>query len=61
MAKNARPIEHDARAIASCPPPDQDLDRLRTAISGIRFGEVRVIIHDGVIVQIDRIEKQRLH
>ncbi len=30
------------------------------ARTGIRYGEVRVIIQDGVIVQIERIEKERL-
>ena len=37
-----------------------DLEQVRLAVKAIRFGEVRVIIQDGVIVQIDRIEKQRL-
>jgi hypothetical protein len=30
------------------------------ARTGIRYGEVRVIIQDGVIVQTERIEKERL-
>ena len=37
-----------------------DMDHIRQAIEGIRFGEVRVIIQDGRIVQIERVEKQRL-
>jgi hypothetical protein len=36
------------------------LDLVRTALAGLRFGEVRVIVQDGVIVQIERVEKQRL-
>jgi hypothetical protein len=39
---------------------DGDLERVRVAVRGIRYGEVRVIIQDGVIVQIERVEKQRL-
>ncbi len=39
---------------------DFDLDQIRQAVKGIRFGEVRMIIQDGVIVQIERVEKQRL-
>jgi hypothetical protein len=39
---------------------DSVLDRVRGAVEGIRFGEVRLIIQDGVIVQIDRVEKERL-
>jgi hypothetical protein len=30
------------------------------AVKGLRSGEVRVIIHDYVIVHIERLEKQRL-
>ena len=37
-----------------------DLEPIRTAIKGIRFGEVRIVIQDGVVIQIDRMEKQRL-
>ena len=39
---------------------DQDMERLRSAVQGIRYGEVRVVIQDGVIVQIERVERQRL-
>jgi hypothetical protein len=42
------------------PSPDGVLDQLRLAIKGIRYGEIRVIIQDHVIVQIERVEKQRL-
>jgi hypothetical protein len=37
-----------------------DLEPIRTAIKGIRFGEVRIVIQNGVVIQIDRMEKQRL-
>ncbi len=39
---------------------DVELDQIRKAVQGIRFGEVRLIIQDGLIVQIERVEKQRL-
>ncbi|WP_406699055.1 YezD family protein [Singulisphaera sp. Ch08] len=39
---------------------DEELDHIKAAIGSIRFGEVRVIIQDGVVVQIERIEKERL-
>ena len=45
---------------AAVPSPDSVLDQLRLAIKGIRYGEIRVIIQDYVIVQIERVEKQRL-
>ena len=41
-------------------PQEQEIDRVRRAVEGVRFGEVRLIIQDGVIVQIDRVEKERL-
>ena len=37
-----------------------DLEPIRTAIKGIRFGEVRIVIQDGVVIQIDRMEKKRI-
>jgi hypothetical protein len=40
--------------------PEIGIEQVRLAVKTIRFGEVRVVIQDGVIVQIDRIEKQRL-
>ncbi len=39
---------------------DLELDPIRQAVSGIRYGEVRVIIQAGVIVQFERVAKQRL-
>ena len=39
---------------------DSGIDQVCRALKGIRFGEVRVIVQDGLIVQIDRLEKQRL-
>ena len=38
-----------------------DLEPIRAAIKGIRFGEVRIVIQDGRVIQIDRMEKQRIH
>ncbi len=38
---------------------ESELDSIREAVRGIRYGEVRVIIQDGLIVQIERLEKQR--
>jgi hypothetical protein len=52
-----RNIEREAFPI---PAIDFDLDQVRSAVRGIRYGEVRVVIQDGLIVQIDRLEKQRI-
>jgi len=36
------------------------LDRIGEALRGLRYGTVTVIVHDGVVVQVDRTEKLRL-
>ncbi len=58
------PIEGDApNSGVDRPTPSGvaiDLEPIRTAIKGIRFGEVRIVIQNGVVIQIDRMEKQRL-
>ncbi len=36
------------------------LAQISDSIRGIRYGQVTVIVQDGVVVQIDRLEKQRL-
>jgi hypothetical protein len=33
---------------------------IRTALTGLRFGSVHIVVQDGLIVQIDRTEKRRL-
>jgi hypothetical protein len=36
-----------------------DLDQIRQALEGLRYGQVTIVIHDGAVVQIDRTEKRR--
>lgn len=36
-----------------------DLEQIRQALDGLRFGQVTIVIHDGAVVQIDRTEKRR--
>jgi hypothetical protein len=38
---------------------EQELAHILSAIQGIRFGSLEIIIHDSRIVQIDRKEKLR--
>ncbi len=38
---------------------EERLKAIEKAIDGIQFGEVQITIQDGVIVQINRVEKQR--
>jgi hypothetical protein len=36
------------------------LERIQTALRGLRYGTVTAIVQDGVIVQVERTEKIRL-
>ncbi len=35
------------------------LEHIRQALVGLQFGEVSIIVQDGVIVQVERIERRR--
>jgi hypothetical protein len=39
---------------------DEPIQAIRDALRGLRFGSVTVIVQDGVVIQIERIEKKRL-
>jgi hypothetical protein len=49
------PVEQAAQ-----PPLDQALTSIRQALTGLRFGVVSIIVQDGVVVQIERTERNRL-
>ncbi len=61
---SSSPVETNAReSEAKQPSPIGAaiaIEPIRSAIKGIRFGEVRIVIQDGVVIQIDRMEKQRI-
>jgi hypothetical protein len=39
---------------------EEAIDQIRQALQGLRFGEVSVIVQDGVVVQLERRERKRL-
>ena len=39
--------------------PEDVLRQILTALQGIRFGSVEIVIHDGKIVHVERREKVR--
>lgn len=49
---------HESASSLALDPPEA-VDLLRTALRGLRFGEVKMIIQDGVVVQIERTERTR--
>ena len=36
------------------------LERVREALRGLRFGQITLVVQDGVVVQIERTEKLRI-
>jgi len=38
----------------------QALTQIEEALHGLRFGQVTITVQDGVVVQIDRLERKRL-
>jgi hypothetical protein len=41
-------------------PPEEVINAIVEALSGMRFGQVTIIVQDGHVIQIDRVEKRRL-
>jgi len=54
--------EQDAYARPSdfTPQPATTLDQIVDALRGLQYGQVTIIVQDGVVVQIERTEKRRL-
>ena len=52
--------ESSAATPVSISTRDQELQQVREALRGLRFGNITIVVQDGVIVQIDRTEKRRL-
>ena len=44
----------------SAPDRETELQHIREALQGLRYGAVHIIVQDGVVIQIERTEKHRL-
>ena len=44
---------------ASPGPLDSALDYVRHALAGLQFGQIAIIVQDGVVVQVERTERKR--
>jgi len=40
--------------------PELTIQAIRDALSGLRYGQVTVVVQDGRVMQIDRTERHRL-
>jgi hypothetical protein len=54
--------EHASGSIAGSSHADalEAAQQIRDALRGLRFGNVSIIVQDGVVMQIERTEKRRL-
>jgi hypothetical protein len=54
------PIEAETVRTPPASTSDQAWEHIRAALRDLRYGQVVVVVQDGVIVQIDRLERRRL-
>jgi hypothetical protein len=59
----SQPAARDATGSRTRDPQQLDaaIAHIRQALAGLQFGEVSVIVQDGVVVQVERIERKRFH
>ena len=57
MARNSEPAEFRESASDS---EDPMLTQIRESLRNLKFGHVQIIVQDGVVVQIDRLERRRI-
>lgn len=60
MADGEHGVPPAARSRARIDNLETALEEIRGALQGLRFGQVIAIVQDGVVVQIERIEKKRI-
>ena len=41
-------------------PLESELRQIQHALRGLKFGSVTIVVQDGYVVQIERLEKQRI-
>lgn len=41
-------------------PTDDALDRVRLALRGLQYGEISIVVQDGIVIQIERTERMRM-
>lgn len=58
--ENSKKTENDAQVEQEMQTMQRNLEQIRQALQGLRFGNVTIVVQDGVVVQIDRTEKRRL-
>ena len=57
MSRNSEPAEPQESISDS---EDLVLTQIRESLRNLKFGHVQIIVQDGVVVQIDRLERRRI-
>lgn len=57
MSRNSEPAEPQESVSDS---EDLVLTQIRESLRNLKFGHVQIIVQDGVVVQIDRLERRRI-
>lgn len=60
MTKNDDSAESMASIDGRIESEETVLSQVRESLRNLRFGHVQIIVQDGVVVQIDRLEKRRI-
>jgi len=53
------PKAEKLRATPPDPTSDEAWEHIKEALRDLRFGQVVIVVQDGVLVQIERVERQR--
>lgn len=60
MTKNSDSSESSASTNGPIHSEDLVLSQVRESLRNLQFGHVQIIVQDGVVVQIDRLERRRI-
>lgn len=60
MSKRLPNAEAEPRANGREVRSERAIEQIRMALTGLRYGQISVIVQDGVVIQIDRTERTRL-
>lgn len=60
MSDEIRSTEPAPRAEGDDTRADDAVQRIVEALRGLRYGQVSIIVQDGVVIQIERTERMRL-
>ncbi len=57
MADNLQTLDTEPPAEPLTPAA---LEHIQIALQGLRFGQVLIVVHEGVVVQVERTERKRI-